>query len=210
MLQFITNTSSSISVTQQIKEVVAGGCRWVQIRMKEATDDEIRQVVSEVKELCKETGTILVLDDRVELVKELELDGVHLGKNDMLPSQARTILGANAIIGVTANTIDDVVQVRYLDVDYIGMGPFRFTETKKNLAPVIGLDGYAKMMSQIAEMQIELPVVAIGGITIADVEAIMHTGVNGVAISGEIALSDDITHMTQEFLKLLRKPNKIV
>ena len=87
MLQFITNTQSPASPAEQIKGVIAGGCRWVQIRMKEASDEEIEKVVAEVKPLCLETETFLLLDDRVELAKRLDVGGVHLGKEDMLPSK---------------------------------------------------------------------------------------------------------------------------
>ena len=141
MLQFITNTQSPASPAEQIKGVIAGGCRWVQIRMKEASDEEIEKVVAEVKPLCLETETFLLLDDRVELAKRLDVGGVHLGKEDMLPSKARMLLGPAAVIGVTANTLDDIKAVRSLDIDYIGMGPYASTQTKKNLAPILGLEG---------------------------------------------------------------------
>lgn len=209
MLQYITSTTSKTSVTDQIKSVINGGCRWVQIRMKEASNEEVSNVVKEVKQLCADTGTILILDDRVELAKELELDGVHLGKNDMLPTQAREILGASPIIGVTVNSIDDIKQIRYFDVDYIGMGPFRFTETKKNLSPIVGLSGYKEAMDFIHSEKIELPVVAIGGITINDIDDLINVGVNGIAVCGAIAEADDISVQTKKYLKLLNKPNKI-
>lgn len=209
MLQYITSTNSTISITDQIKRVIDGGCRWIQIRMKDASDEEIKKIVNEVKPLAKETETILILNDRVELAKELELDGVHLGKEDMPPTQAREILGAGPIIGVTANTYDDINQIKYFDIDYIGMGPYRFTETKKNLSRIIGLEGYSTTMQQIHKNNIELPVVAIGGITLDDVAAIWATGVNGIAVSSAIATSDDIRQATNEFIKLLNKPNKI-
>ena len=109
MLQFITNTEAGASPAEQIKGVIAGGCRWVQIRMKEASDEDIEKVVAEIKPLCIETETFLILDDRVELAKKLDVGGVHLGKNDMLPSKARMLLGPAAVIGVTANTIDDII-----------------------------------------------------------------------------------------------------
>lgn len=208
MLQYITNTKSSVPVAEQVKRVIAGGCRWIQIRMKEASDDEIKAVVEEIMPLCLETESFLILDDRVELAKKLNVGGVHLGKTDMLPSKARLELGAGAVIGVTANTLDDVKAVRSLDVDYIGIGPFRFTETKANLAPVLGIEGIRAICQGMDELEINIARVAVGGIKKEDVAALMEAGVNGIAVSGAIAFADDIERETREFLKLLSESKK--
>lgn len=203
MLQYITNENCSIPVVEQIKKVIEGGCRWVQIRMKEATDDEIRKVVEEIKPLCIETETFLILNDRVELAKELNVGGVHLGKTDMLPSKARLVLGPAAVIGCTANTIDDIIAVRSLDVDYIGIGPFATTETKKNLAPVLGIEGVRKVCDDMKREGIEIAHVAVGGIKKEDVAELLAVGCNGIAVSGAIAFADDMVKATREFIDLL-------
>lgn len=204
MLQFITNTDSPVSVVDQVKGVIAGGGRWVQIRMKDASDEEISKVIEEIKPLCIQTETFLILNDRVELAKTLDVGGVHLGKEDMLPSKARMILGPAAVIGVTANTIDDIKAVRSLDIDYIGMGPFAYTETKKNLSPVLGIEGIKKLCSQMDELEINIGHVAVGGIKLEDVDALMKAGVNGIAVSGAIAYAHDIKKATEDFLDALR------
>lgn len=203
LLQYITNTESPSSVTDQIRAVLNGGCRWIQIRMKEATDLEVRNVVETVMPWCLETESFLILDDRVELAKELQVGGVHLGKTDMLPSQARIVLGAGAVIGVTANTIDDVKAVRGLDVDYVGIGPFADTKTKKNLAPILGLEGIRRIVTEMKQEQIELPTVAVGGIRLSYVVPLMETGVNGIAVSGAIAYAPDMQKATEDFVKAL-------
>lgn len=203
LLQYITNTESPSSVTDQIRAVLNGGCRWIQIRMKEATDLEVRNVVETVMPWCLETESFLILDDRVELAKELQVGGVHLGKTDMLPSQARIVLGAGAVIGVTANTIDDVKAVRGLDVDYVGIGPFADTKTKKNLAPILGLEGIRRIVTEMKQEQIELPTVAVGGIRLSDVVPLMEIGVNGIAVSGAIAYAPDMQKATEDFVKAL-------
>lgn len=208
-LQYITNTSSPVSVTDQIRAVINGGCRWVQIRMKEADDNEVRQVVETVMPWCIETETFLILDDRVELAKELQAGGVHLGKTDMPPIQARLQLGAGAVIGVTANTFEDVEKVKTLDVDYIGIGPYRYTETKKNLAPILGLEGIRHISDEMKKNEIEIPVVAIGGIRLEDVVPLMATGVNGIAVSGAIAFAPDLQHATEDFVNALKKVNPV-
>lgn len=203
MLQFITNSESKHSVVEQILGAIEGGCRWVQIRMKEATDDEIREVVKQVLPKAAETETFLILDDRVALCKELELTGVHLGKEDMLPSQARVELGPSAVIGVTANTFDDILAVRSLDVDYVGCGPYAMTTTKKNLAPILGLEGIRSLCEQNKKDAIEKFIVAVGGITLEDVTPLLEAGVDGIAVSGAIANADDIAAATRNFIALL-------
>lgn len=204
MLQYITNTESHVTPAEQVKAVIAGGCRWVQIRMKHASDEEITKVVEEVKPLCLETETFLILNDRVELAKKLDVGGVHLGKRDMLPSKARMLLGPAAVIGVTANTIDDIKAVRSLDVDYIGMGPYADTKTKKNLAPILGLEGIRSLCTEMQQLEINISHVAVGGIGIDDVVPLMEAGVNGIAVSGAIAFADNIELETRRFLDKLK------
>ena len=192
-------------VEDQVLAVIEGGCRWVQIRMKEASDDEIRKVVEAVKPKCVEKEVFLLLNDRVELAKELNVGGVHLGKEDMPCSKARMILGPAAVIGVTANTIADIVAVSNLDIDYYGIGPFASTTTKKNLAPVLGLEGIRKICFEMAEKKINIAHVAVGGIKYDDVLPLMEAGVNGVAVSGAIAFAKDIVKETEKFMALFPK-----
>lgn len=203
MLQFITNTSSKTSVVEQIFAVIEGGCRWVQIRMKDASNEEFKKVVESVKPKCIETGTFLLLNDRVELAKELNVGGVHLGKEDMPVSKARMILGAAAVIGVTANTFAEVAAVSNLDIDYYGIGPYAETMTKKNLAPVLGLQGIRDICYEMETKNILIPHVAVGGITLNDVLPLLESGVNGIAVSGAIANADDIVKATKDFINLL-------
>lgn len=191
MLQFISHYTDRYSYLDSIRMALAGGCRWVQLRMKDATDDEIRPVALEARKLCKEAGATFIIDDHVELVKEIQADGVHLGKMDMPIADARKILGEDFIIGGTANTFEDVKSHYEAGANYIGCGPFRFTTTKKKLSPVLGLDGYRQIVSQMRQAGISLPIVAIGGITAEDIPGIMQTGVTGIALSGTVLRAAD-------------------
>ena len=139
----------------------------------------------------------------MELVERAGADGVHLGKNDMPVDEARKILGNGKIIGGTANTIEDIVRLHKQGADYIGCGPFRFTTTKKKLSPVLGLEGYKSIVQNMRDKGIDLPIVAIGGITVADIPAIMATGVTGIALSGAILGAADPVAMTENILKTL-------
>lgn len=205
MLQFITHPSPRYSIVEEVKMVLEGGCRWIQLRMKDASDEEVKAVALEITPLCKEVDAILVIDDRVELVKELEVTGVHLGKNDMPLAEARALLEGGPIIGATANAAGDIFALKGIDVDYVGLGPFRHTTTKEKLSPILGLDGYRKIVKEVREVGVELPIVAIGGITLDDIDDIMATGVNGVAISGAIINADNPVEYTKAILDKLYK-----
>lgn len=191
MLQFITHYTNTISYLDSVRLALEGGCRWVQLRMKGASEEEMLPVALEAQRMCREAGATFIIDDHVELVRRIGADGVHLGKNDMPIDEARSILGSGFIIGGTANTFDDVLMHHRRGADYIGCGPFRFTTTKEKLSPVLGLEGYRSIMEQMKAAGLDMPVVAIGGITAADIPSIMATGVIGIALSGSVLRAAD-------------------
>lgn len=203
MIQFITHSNNRYGYVDGARLALEGGCRWVQLRMKEATEAEFMAAAAEIGRLCKEHGATFVLDDHVEWVEKTGADGVHLGKNDMPIDEARKILGRDKIIGGTANTFEDVERLYRQGADYIGCGPFRFTTTKKNLSPVLGLEGYQHIVDQMKSHGINLPIVAIGGILESDIKSILATGVSGIAVSGGILNAENPAEEMQRFLKLV-------
>lgn len=205
MLQFISHYTERYSYLDSIRMALDGGCRWVQLRMKDAADDEVRRVAEEAQRWCRDAGATFIIDDRVELVRQIGADGVHLGKNDMPVSEARALLGDNFIIGGTANTFDDIRSHYEAGANYIGCGPFRFTTTKKGLAPVLGLEGYTYLIKRAREEGINLPIVAIGGITAEDIPAIMSTGVSGVALSGTVLRAENPVEEMKKLIKITEK-----
>lgn len=205
MLQFISHYTERYSYLDSIRMALDGGCRWVQLRMKDAADDEVRRVAEEAQRWCRDAGATFIIDDRVELVRQIGADGVHLGKNDMPVGEARTLLGDNFIIGGTANTFDDIRSHYEAGANYIGCGPFRFTTTKKGLAPVLGLEGYTYLIKRAREEGINLPIVAIGGITAEDIPAIMSTGVSGVALSGTVLRAENPVEEMKKLIKITEK-----
>ncbi len=199
-LQFITHETDRYNTLESAIMALEGGCKWIQLRMKEATLEEIEQVALKLKPLCKEHEAILILDDHVELDRKLEVDGVHLGKTDMPVDQARSILGEAFIIGGTANNFEDVLMHYRAGADYVGVGPYRFTRTKKNLSPVLGAEGYATLINRMKEAGISLPIVAIGGITNKDIPELLQLGVNGIALSGSILQAEDPREETKRII----------
>ncbi len=208
MLQFITHQTDRLGIVEGAIAALNGGCKWIQLRMKESPIEEVKRVAEQLIPLCKKHEAILVLDDYAQLAADLDTDGVHLGKLDMPVSEARQLIGEKYIIGGTANTFEEIQELARQDADYIGLGPFRFTETKKNLSPILGIEGYARIVEQCARQQLEIPIVAIGGITAEDIPAIMETGVSGIALSGTILQAEDPEEETRKILDILNKYSK--
>lgn len=203
-LLFITHQTEEYSYLDSVKLALKGGCRFIQLRMKEAVENEVKQVARSAKELCRSVGAVLTIDDRVELCKELALDGVHLGKEDMSPQIARQVLGSQVWIGGTANTLEDIIELQKQGVDYIGLGPFRYTTTKKKLSPILGLKGYKDIIDCSITHQLDLPIYAIGGIQLEDVSSLMELGLWGISLSSTILNADQPTQMTAQILEQIK------
>ena len=206
-LQFITHQTERYSYIDSARIALEGGCRWIQLRMKDADETLLEETALIVQKMCKDYGATFIIDDNVFLVKKIKADGVHLGRNDMPIAEARKILGDDFIIGGTVNSFEDVLlsqqslSTEYtpspLPVprsplpDYFGCGPFRFTSTKKNLAPILGLEGYCNILKKMKENDINIPLVAIGGITKDDIPELLKIGVDGIALSGSILRAEN-------------------
>lgn len=199
-VQFITHETERYSYYEGAMAALRGGCKWIQLRMKEASDDDVRKIAKQLLPVCRSHQAVLLIDDRVELAKELETDGVHLGCEDMPIPEARTTLGEGFIIGGTANTLEDVLRLNRQGADYVGCGPFRFTKTKQKLSPVLGLDGYQAILQGLATEGIRIPIVAIGGIELDDTTDLMAIGVTGIAVSGGVLHAEDPVDMMNRFI----------
>ena len=199
-VQFITHTFEDITYEDSALLALKGGCKWIQLRMKGADDAEVEPVARRLLKACREAGAVFVLDDRVELCKKIEADGVHLGQEDMPVDEARAFLGEGFLIGGTANTAEQIIRLKRQGADYAGCGPFRFTTTKEKLAPTLGLEGYRQIMNQLSEADVRLPVCAIGGIGPDDVMPLLETGVQGIAVSGTVLRANDPAAMIGRLL----------
>ena len=202
MVQFITHFTEQYTYEDSVRIALKGGCRWIQLRMKHVAAEQIYPIALQTQKMCQDYGATFIIDDHVELVKQIHADGVHLGKLDMPISEARSILGNDFIIGGTANTFEDVKAHYEAGADYIGCGPFRYTTTKSNLSPILGLEGYHRIVSRMKEAHIDIPLVAIGGITEADIPELMQTGINGIALSGSILRAKNPIEEMKKIIKL--------
>lgn len=186
-LQFITHYNNVYSYVDSARIALEGGCRWIQLRMKDTEESLLEETAVIVQKMCKDYGATFIIDDHVYLTRKLKADGVHLGKNDMPVAEARKILGDSYIIGSTVNSFQDILSVIETSTpDYFGCGPFRYTSTKKNLAPILGLEGYRNIISQMKNYGIDISLVAIGGISKEDIPELMQSGIKGIALSGSI------------------------
>ena len=200
-LQFITHYTEKCSYIDSAKIALEGGCRWIQLRMKDVSETILEYHALIIQEMCKEYRATFIIDDNVFLAKKINADGVHLGKNDMPITEARRILGDDYIIGATVNTFEDILKItnslsstaniQRPMVNYFGCGPFRFTHTKQKLSPILGIEGYKEIVKKKLEQNIEIPIVAIGGIANADIPHILETGIDGIALSSGILKAEN-------------------
>jgi thiamine-phosphate pyrophosphorylase len=187
-LYFVTNDEEPV---EQVAMACAAGIKWIQLRMKGASDAEVLAAAVSAKRICAAHDCMLLINDRVEVAMAAGVQGVHLGQLDMPVGDARRLLGADKIIGGTANTLAQLREHYRQGADYIGLGPYRYTTTKKNLSPVLGLEGYRAIMAGLRAEGVDIPVVAIGGIGAADVEPLLAAGLHGVAFSGMLVYAGD-------------------
>lgn len=189
-LHYISQGATVKEHLENIQKACQSGAELVQLRLKNVSEKKILKAAVQAREITSHFQTRLIINDHYKIAKKVKADGVHLGKEDACPKEARKHLYSWQIIGGTANTLQDCEALIEKEVDYIGLGPYRFTTTKKNLSPVLGILGYQGILDVL---KTNTPIIAIGGILVDDVKEILETGISGIAISGEI---------TQDFNKI--------
>jgi len=190
-LHYISQANAAGSHIPAIERALLAGCKWIQLRIKDQSHAFINEQAVQAKVLCDSFNAKLIVNDHTDIARNVGAYGVHLGLQDMPLAEARKIVGQDIIIGGTANTLEDVLQRIQEGADYIGLGPLRFTTTKRNLSPLLGVAGFQNMLSHLAVKGISIPIVAIGGLTIGDVPTLMKAGIYGIAVSSLITNADD-------------------
>ncbi len=182
-IQYITRDTALMSHSEQAQIMFSQGVKWVQLRMKNAKEEEFYEEATKCMYYAKKFNSKLIINDNVKIAYDVNADGVHLGIKDTPLAFARYILGNNKIIGATANTINDIEEHYKNGADYVGLGPYRYTDTKKNLSPVLGIEKYLEILDALFNKKINIPIIAVGGITIDDIDLLINSGLHGVAIS---------------------------
>jgi len=198
-LYYISQQTTTITHIEAIREALEAGCRLVQLRIKDQPEQNVLQQAKEAKVLCDQYQAKLIVNDFPHVAKEVGAWGIHVGLQDMPVVSVRAIVGKNMVVGGTANTFEHIQQRAAEGVDYIGLGPYRFTTTKQKLSPVLGLEGYQQIMSKAKVAGIRLPVVAIGGIIVDDVPGLLSAGIYGIAISGALTNADNKREVVEQF-----------
>lgn len=203
-LHYVSQSKQGQTHLEAIEKACQAGCKWIQLRMKEVSFETYLETAITAKKICQNYDAILTINDNAQVALQANTDGLHLGKEDMRPIEARTIVG-DIIIGGTANTWEDVLRLSKEPIDYIGLGPLRYTSTKKKLSPVLGIEGYQEILTKMKAANIDLPVYAIGGVDLEDIPALLKTGVCGIAVSGLITNAVDAKVVCEQALGLLGK-----
>ena len=190
-LHFISNQTAAFSHLDSISLALRGGCKLIQLRVKNVSFETLSDMAHHAKSMCDEFDAKLIINDYPEIAREVEAFGLHLGLEDMPVAKARALVGNNIIIGGTANTWEHVLLRISEGVDYVGIGPLRFTNTKKNLSPILAFEGYAQIIEKMKQHKLHMPLIAIGGVEKDDILRLKEIGIHGVAISGAITDSDN-------------------
>ena len=200
-LHCLTWDASPLTHLAQIEQLLDAGANWIQLRQKKATEREKLQTAIAAAKLCQKYKAVLIINDSPQICLESGANGVHLGLNDCPIPKARELLGKDAIIGGTANTQLQALQRVTENCDYIGLGPWRATKTKENLSEILGEAG----IRRVIDLNLKIPVIAIGGIALQDVGKILSLGVQGIAVSSGIVAAKDIKEAFSLYIKNLKE-----
>ena len=191
---------NGLSHAEQIRRLSAGGASLVQFREKFLPAGDFYHEAQTALRLTRELGMRLIINDRVDVALALGADGVHLGQDDLEPNEARKLLGANAIIGLSTHNVAQALQAQKAPIDYLAVGPIFQTTTKQDTSPVLGLAG----LSEIRQIISGIPLVAIGGITESNAAEVIQAGADSVAVvSALLSSPEHISKRTANLLNLL-------
>lgn len=189
----LAHAASHLSI---LRELVRGGAKLVQIRDKSTPDQELLHDLGQCVEFALKKGVKLIVNDRCDLVLSSSAMGVHLGEEDLPPEAARAILGENIIIGLSTHSPEQVQKSTHSPVQYIGFGPIYPTATKRNSNPAVGLKRLAR-----ASRESSVPVVAIGGIGIEQVRAVLGAGASSVGIISALMKAENLAQQMERLLR---------
>ena len=189
----ISGKIAARSVKETAKLVIDGGADAIQLREKAISDDEFISLAGEIRDITTKRGTLLIINDRVNVAREVNADGVHLGQHDMSITEAREIIGNEKIIGVSTHNIIQARQAQKDGADYIAIGPV-YPTTTKDYEPSIGLEVIREISREIS-----IPFLAIGAITLENLGDVLKAGASRVAVCSAIISSKDILSTTKEF-----------
>jgi thiamine-phosphate pyrophosphorylase len=200
-LQFITHDIPQLSHVQQTQIACESGAKWIQYRCFTKNEEDLLKDINQIAEICDDWGATLIVTDHVHLKGKADIQGFHIEDMDADFSSLRIQLGEETTIGGSSNTVEGLIRLAKEGVDYAGFGPFKITTTKPNKASLLGLKGYKEATNLLKAQGIELPVLAVGGVTLADVPELMKAGVFGIAVSAAINQAEDMATAYEDFYR---------
>lgn len=189
---------SGISHAEQTERLIAGGAEMIQLREKYASSSDFFEYARRAVDIARKAGVRVIINDRVDIAIAVDADGVHLGQDDLPPEAVRRLLGPNAVIGFSTHSVVQAQEALKLPIDYVAIGPIFQTSSKVDADPEIGLDGIRDVRGVIGDF----PLVAIGGIKIADVSEVLAAGADSAAMISEIvSRPNEIVRRINELLQ---------
>ncbi len=187
------------SLYEQVEEALIGGVSCLQLREKELEHDDFLNEAFEIKKLCKAYNVPFIINDNVTVAMECSSDGIHVGQHDMRVCDVRSIVGENMLLGVSVQTVSEALDAQKNGADYLGVGAVFKTSTKSD-ADSVSYETLKKICSAV-----DIPVVAIGGITKDNILSLCNSGIDGVALVSAIFSSSDIQNECRKLKKLAQK-----
>jgi thiamine-phosphate pyrophosphorylase len=203
-LHFITHNIHQHSHIEQVQIACEAGAKWIQYRCLTKNDEELLKDINAIAEICDDWGSTLIVTDHIHLNGKADIQGFHIEDMDADFIKLREQLGEAITIGGSSNTLEGLIRLAEEGADYAGFGPFYTTTTKPNNAPLLGIEGYQNAIKVLGEKSIDLPVLAVGGITLSDVDPLMTTGVFGIAVSASINQAEDMRTAYLDFYDQLK------
>lgn len=188
---------------QQVEIACSQGAKWVQYRCLTKSDEEMLEELHPIASICDDWGTTLIVANHVHLVSQADIQGVHIEDMEADLSAIRTQIGDDKTLGASANTIHQIKNHIKNGADYIGCGPFDITYTKPNDSPLWGINGYVEALKSLQDQNLNIPLVAAGGVNLDSVKQLMNTGIHGVAVSAAVNKAADPAKAFKQFYQLL-------
>jgi len=204
-LHYITHDIPHLSHIEQVQLACEAGAKWVQYRCLSKTDEALLQDINTIAEICDDWGTTLIVTDHIHFNGKADIQGFHIEDMDADIIALRKLVGNDITLGGSANTIENLIRLANEGADYAGYGPYAVTETKPNNYTLLGIEGYQNAVRELKDQKIHLPVLAVGGVKTYDVEALMQSGIYGIAVSGAINFADDPIEAYQDFYSLVKE-----
>jgi len=203
-LHYITHDIPHLTHIEQVQNACEAGAKWIQYRCLSKADDELLKDINAIAEICDDWGTTLIVTNHINLNGKADIQGFHIEDMDADFLELRKKVGDDITLGGSANTVENLIRLAKDGADYVGFGPFAATDTKPNNYPLVTLEEYQNAIHGLKKSGLNMPVLAVGGIKIYDVETLMRTGIYGIAVSGAINFADDFIEAYQDFYEAVK------